>query len=182
MAYESKRANIPFEFEKDKAARERAVADEKAANDARVKQLEATKERLKREQREREERKAKEEKEKAEKAAAEAKAKAEKEAAEKAAAAEAAKPQMAGTQQRAMDLISMGNFTRRLSFWERHRLRKIEAAADKLRRRLASAFSRDANNDYVCEAYDSLAHIEVAARLEMLRFDAEEVEKNQIER
>ena len=68
---------------------------------------------------------------------------------------------------RAMELLKGGGFTRRLTWRDRWRLRRVEKAIDNVRQRLQDAFP--AADSVMAKSLDSLAHIEVTARLEMMR-------------
>lgn len=67
-------------------------------------------------------------------------------------------------------ILAAGGFTRRLTWRQRWALRKVEKAAEKLRARVESALGLES-----CEgafgryAFDGIAHIEVACRLELMR-------------
>jgi len=105
------------------------------------------------------------EKEKAEK---DAKEKADREAREKAEREKAA-IEAATVAGQVRGLLQKGGFARRLTWAERVKLRRIERASDKVRARLEDAFGKEGQNAFIENALDSLAHIEVAARLELLR-------------
>jgi hypothetical protein len=68
---------------------------------------------------------------------------------------------------RAMELLKAGGFTRRMSWRDRRALRKIERNIDRVRQSLQDAFPDSENS--IAKSLDSLAHIEVTARLEMMR-------------
>lgn len=68
---------------------------------------------------------------------------------------------------RAMELLKNGGFTRRLTWRDRRNLRKLERKIDAVREQLHQAFPD--TNSSVAKSLDSLAHIEVTARLEMMR-------------
>lgn len=75
-------------------------------------------------------------------------------------------PMLATHIPRTHELLALSGFTRPLSWRDRARLRSIERAARALRRALRRAFP--ACTPYVRQSCDALAHIEVAARLELL--------------
>lgn len=123
-------------------------------------------ERSQRERKEREEREAKERKAKEEKDAAE-------KAAKEAAAAEA--DAMASVPECVQGLLVAGGFTRRLTWRERRGLRRVERAAERLRTCIEQTLGKErCEGAFARYAYDGLAHIEVACRLELLRNPAKD--------
>lgn len=77
-----------------------------------------------------------------------------------------------GTLRSARSLLEGGGFQRRMTWGERRAMRRIENGADKLRREISRAFD-GRESEFVVSSLDSLTHIEIGARLEMMRPRAE---------
>lgn len=75
-------------------------------------------------------------------------------------------PATIATKGRVLELLAAGNFTRRLTWKEKRALKKLNIATERVRDVLGYAFSADAL--FMREALAHLAHIETAARLELL--------------
>ncbi len=161
------------EREADEKAKEAARKQQEKENAEKAKSnLEATKARL---MKEREEREAKEA---AAKKAAESKSVDHTKAINEAVAAATANlreemlaemaEQMPGTLKSAKALLEGGGFQRRMTWAERRAMRRIEHRTDQLRAEITRAFD-DRPSEFVGSTLDSLTHIEVGARLELMR-------------
>ena len=72
-------------------------------------------------------------------------------------------------------LLRAGGFTRRLPWRKRRQLRAVERAAEKLRARVEKALGpENCESQFAVYAFDSVARIEVACRLELLRRPTDE--------
>ena len=137
--------------EKEEAEREAKAKAEEAAK----KQAEETKARLLKEKQEREAKA---------KAEAEAKVKAE---AEKAKAT--AEPAVPAAQQHILKLLQSGAFVRQPTWKERRRLRYMESVANDFRKAIVAALPDTTDGTTAKALLDSVAHIELVARLELLK-------------
>ena len=78
------------------------------------------------------------------------------------------RPQAAGALKRTSDLLERGGFTRALTWRDRRALKRIERSARAMRSSLLRAFAGQESTAFVRQACDSLAHIEITSRLELM--------------
>lgn len=78
-------------------------------------------------------------------------------------------PSHTGMAQRALELLGDGRFCRRMTWGERRALRRIESVSDRMRKELLHMFPDACRIPVISMALDTIAQIEVSARLQLMR-------------